>query len=105
MRKMTRAAWCGVWLFCALMIAASLDNIPDPPAVKSGTTDIRAAGVMGSLQTLAGGELRNHARVPGPRVAARWNALKHVIDTRLPDTEIALVRQAADPSPPAFVRS
>jgi len=105
MKSATRSAWCGVWLLCALIIAASIDNIPDPPAVKSGTTDVRAAGAMGSLQADAGGELRNLSRVPGPRIAARWNALRSIREARLPIAEIALVRQAADPSPPAFVRS
>jgi len=55
MKNATRAAWCGVWLLCALIIAASIDNIPDPPAEKSGTTNVRAAGAMGSLHAPAGG--------------------------------------------------
>ena|ERR1700690_1411682 len=105
MKSAKRAAWCGIWLLCALIIAAALDNIPDPPAVKSGTTDVRAGGFMGPLQAFAGGELRNHSRLPGPRIATLWSALRHVFEARLPVTEVALVRQAADPSPPLFRRS
>ena len=102
MGKMTRAAGCGVWLLCALIVAVSLDTVPDPPAVRSSTIDVRACDLAGQLQTLAGGEFRNHCCLPGPRVATRWIALKHVFEARLPMAEVALVRQAADPSPPAF---
>ena len=105
MGKATRAAWCGVWLLCALVLAASLDGIPDPPAEKSSAISVRASNLGGQLQACAGGELRSQLAVPGPRVVARWIALKHVYEARLPITEVALVRQAADPSPPPFARS
>jgi hypothetical protein len=105
MGKLTRGAWCVVWLLCALIIAARLDRIPDPPAVKSGATDVRSDGFLCPLQAYAGGELSNLSCVPGPRIATRWTALKYICDARLPIAEVALVRQAADPSPPPFARS
>jgi hypothetical protein len=105
MGKLKKGAWCGVWLLCALILAAALDSVPDPPALKSGTSDVRAGGVMGPLQAFAGGELRNRSRVPGPRLARRWIAFKHLFEAQLPVAEVALVRQAADPSPPNFIWS
>ena len=105
MGKAIRAVWCGIWLLCALLVAASVDGIPDPLAVKSRSTEIRACGFDNTLPGFAGGELKCHAGLPDPRVATRGSALKQVFEVRLPNTEIALVRQAADPSPPPFARS
>jgi hypothetical protein len=105
MRKLRRGAGCGVWLLCALLVAASLDGFPDPPAIKSRTSEVRACGFDNQPQGFAGGELKCYAGLPGPRVATLWSALQHVFAARLPITEVALVRQAADPSPPPFARS
>lgn len=103
MGKATKAVWCGIWLLCALTLIASLDGIPDPPAVKSGTNDVKAVAVSNPLQGLAGGEPRSNSMVPGPGTATRWTALRQIFEARIPIAEVAQVRQAADPSPPAIL--
>ena len=105
MGKLTRGAGRGVWLLCALIVAASLDGVPDPLAIKSRTSEVRASGFDKQPQGLAGGEPKCYAGLSSPRVATLWSALKQVFEARLPHTEVALVRQAADPSPPSFARS
>ena len=105
MGKASRAAWCGVWLLSALLVAASVDSVPDPLAIKSRANEVRAVVFDSQPQGLAGGEPECQIGLPGPRVATRWSALQHVFKAPLPITEVALVRQAADPSPPSFARS
>jgi hypothetical protein len=105
MGKATRAAWYGIWLLCALFVGASLDSLPDPLAVKSRTSEVRASGFDYQPLGFAGGEPKCHAGMTGPRLVTRWSALKYVFEARLPILEVALVRQAADPSPPPFARS
>jgi len=105
MKFAIRAACYGVWLLCALIVAASVDGVPDPLAVKSRSIEIRAVGFDSQPQAFAGGEPKCQVGLPGPRDATRWSALQHVFAVRLPITEVALVRQATDPSPPPFARS
>lgn len=105
MGKTSRAAWCGVWLLSALLVAASADSVPDPLVLKSRSNEVRAVVVDSQPQGLAGGIPKCQTGLPGPRLATRWSVLQYVYQAQLPITEVALVRQAADPSPPPFARS
>jgi hypothetical protein len=104
MRNATvRPVWFGAWMLCALLVTASVDNIPDPPAVKSPAVEVGARGFSSQLATSTPEDLKCHSFRSGPQFAARWVTLRRVLEPRIPADRIALVRQAADPSPPKFL--
>jgi hypothetical protein len=101
-RAAARSIWIGIWMLSAFIVTASLDGIPDPPAVKSPTIEVKARSLDCQLESSPAEALTTHSFRSGPRVAARWIALRQVLDARIPADRIAMVRLAADPSPPLF---
>ena len=96
-----RLSSCSVWLLCALLLCASLDTLPDPPAVRPCQIDIKTIPVT-DLEISPISPL-SCSCFAGPRIVVRWIALRQVLDIKRPVDLIALVQQAADPSPPVFV--
>ena len=87
-------------LLCALMVSACLDAAPDPPAV--GPHGIEAAArCLGDLESPVQ-SLRCHSCFADPRIEVRWTAARLVFTAKRPVDLVAMVRRAADPSPPTF---
>jgi hypothetical protein len=95
---------CFVFLICLLLFVAAIDTIPDPPAVGPRGSDrsgISAFHVRGSF-TLPEKE-RFIASASIRHASAAWLAFRLDFDSVLVDNcPLALVRRAADSSPPLF---
>jgi hypothetical protein len=83
-----------------LMVAASLDAVPDPPAINPHSLDLKSVGLLEVPD--ASPELRLHGL--GPSLALflplrRVDFIETVQSSR-PSDQIARVSTAGDPSPP-----
>lgn len=89
-------------LLCALLVSAFLDAAPDPPAVRPHGIEA-AARCLGDLEGPAVQSLRSHSCFADPRTEVRWTAARLVFTAKRPVDLVAVVRRAADPSPPTFL--
>lgn len=93
-----KSVWCTIWILGALLVVATLDAQPDPPAVNPNLTLCKV--------------LKTHA-ITGDTVARHYESVRtsHSFGVNLragdasepyrPSDRMALTVQAADPSPPA----
>ena len=89
--------WFVTCLLCVSILTASVDPLPDPPAVKTERADVKAdcsADTQSTPPDLV--ELASPAVTP----LIGWFHWRHVLVTERRDLRISLVHQAADPSPP-----
>jgi hypothetical protein len=90
-----------IWLVCALLVIASADTIPDPPAVTTHAVDVKAP----CLRECAGNfyEPDLHGNLSAVTLFGRIRRLAFTNDHKLirPSEAVVLTGQAADPSPPA----
>ena len=88
------------WLLCALLVAASLDKIPDPPAVGPHGNEAKPAG----LNDHRDGPLSQTLKCTRPElaypVAVRWLDLGKVFKIARHVPRASQMRQASDSSPP-----
>ena len=82
-----------------LMVAASVDAVPDPPAVNPHTLDLKIVGLLEVP------DVSPELRLYGPPSLALFLPLRRVdfietVQSSRPSDEIALVSAAGDPSPP-----
>jgi hypothetical protein len=87
-----------VWVVGALLVIASVDTIPDPPAVNP-----HAVSVATRLCKTRGGACEYRLRCDwsySSHLQVRWTAFTSVYEPNLPSDRIALTGFAADPSPP-----
>lgn len=91
-------------VLCALMVAASLDTVPDPPAVRyfSGL-DAKALDFSSAVGGYQRQCVNSEFPIFFPQGAVRWVAVRHVDDTSRSDYGRLLTRYAADTSPPTLV--
>ena len=83
-----------------LMVAASVDAVPDPPAVNPHSSDLKIVGLLEVPDTSP--EQRLHGVVPCLAVflpVRRFDFIETVQPSR-PSDQIAWVSAAGDPSPP-----
>jgi hypothetical protein len=89
-----------LWVLGALMVMASLDTLPDPPAVNP-----QAVNVI-SHQRARPDRFCEHLTCESSRTSShlqtRWVAFTSAYEPNRPCDRIALTRYAADPSPPAL---
>jgi hypothetical protein len=90
-----------IWVLASLMVMASLDAVPDPPAVNPHTVNVasRLCKAPGSLY-----ERRlncDWSHTSNSYFQIRWIAFECAYERHLPSDWIALAGHAADPSPPA----
>jgi hypothetical protein len=93
-----------IFLTCLLLFIAAVDTIPDPPAIKPGSSPISRISVL-------------HARGPATPLEKEWRAVSSLSRCDRMDwfsfrlavekndktvSPVPLVRQAADSSPPNF---
>jgi hypothetical protein len=91
-----RSLWLR-WLLCCVIIATSLDNVPDPPAIQQG-----------SIQTQSSNQPLERATTPEQRSVLSsadlepptlWPVFQAFTDVR-PAVEAPLMWRATDSSPP-----
>jgi hypothetical protein len=91
---------CTVWVLGALMVLASLDTVPDPPAVNP-----QAVNVISHLRTCPNRfceRLTCDSSCTSSHLQLRWIAFTSAYEPNRPSDRIALTGHAADPSPPAL---
>src|SRR5581483_1389879 len=101
MRAMTRLS-CTIWILAALLVVATLDNLPDPPAVSPRTTICKVGQpqVCVSHPTIARGNSHN----PADSLRVHQTA-PETFESRHCSLPIALAMHAADSSPPRAYRA
>src|SRR2546430_1986012 len=90
------------WLLCALIIAVSLDAVPDPPAVKDPCRFNSSLLSDNHVHALPSQLVRDRHFAPLSH-QLRWNALIHAGEPDLSDEHFALLLRSTDPSPPASI--
>src|SRR5689334_7608969 len=92
--------WCTIWVLSALLIAASLDTAPDPPAVDplGMAVKVPSPGEHGPAFNWELGSLHYTALVAPVRIFA--TAFVEESDPDHPGQLIVQAGYAADPSPP-----
>jgi len=87
------------WILGVVIAIASVDTIPDPPAVNPHTVN-----VVSKVCEAGGGLHEQHLNCDwscfSSQLQARWIALTSAYDPSLPSDWIVLTGQAADSSPP-----
>jgi hypothetical protein len=83
-----------------LMVAASLDAVPDPPAINPHSLNLKAVGLIEVPD--ASPELRLHGLWPslGLLLPLRRVEFVETVKSSRPSDQIARVSTAGDPSPP-----
>jgi hypothetical protein len=90
--------WCAIWILGALLVIATLDKVPDPPAANPGKAQIHTCcphevavatfTPVQSFRTIFRQPLRHEANgIFQPLPVRGW---------------IVLIEQASDPSPPSL---
>ncbi len=94
-----KAKACIYWVLGAALLIASVDTIPDPPAVKPHTLSV--VSIVGEAGgTVYEQHLKCDWSCPSSHLQARWIALTAAFEPSLPSDWIVLTGQAADSSPP-----
>jgi hypothetical protein len=89
-----------IWVLGALLAIASVDTIPDPPAVNPHTVNV--ASRLGEARGGVGERRLNSDWSCSSHLQIRWTAFTSACDPNLRGDRIALAGFAADPSPPAL---
>ena len=89
-----------IWLICAFILAASLDKVPDPPAVKPHGS--AAKELRGSTHHEGSFEQDRNWSLSVPASVMRWFDFGGVFEPEHPIRCARLVRQASDSSPPSL---
>jgi hypothetical protein len=96
-----RSIWCTIWILSALLVMASLDTTPDPPAVDPHTVTVKVPGPSERAESL-GGPTGNGITVNLlGQFQTQGTVFIEEIQPDGPNDAIAETGQAADPSPPA----
>lgn len=89
---------CLIWVLGLLLAIASVDTVPDPPAVNPRT------GSVASLLWEARGDVRKRRLKSDSFLSSllqiRWTAFASSYEPNLPRDPIVLAGFATDPSPP-----
>ena len=89
---------CTIWVLGLLLAIASVDTVPDPPAVNP-----RAVGVAHILCDVCGNvqerRLNSDSSISS-LLQVRWIAITSAYEPNLPTDRIVLTGFATDPSPP-----
>jgi hypothetical protein len=89
--------WC-IWILAALLVAASVDAIPDPPALDPHFAAMKVPSPSGLAVHNPPGDSSSL-----PPFQARECVLVGDSEPHFPAEVLAQMEQAADPSPPLFI--
>ncbi len=92
---------CAIWVLGALIVMASLDAVPDPPAVNPHTVHV-ASRLCQAAGGLCERRLNCNWSCASSHLQMRWIAFTPADEPNLPSDRTALTGHAADPSPPAL---
>ncbi len=87
----------------ALMVAASVDTVPDPPAVNPHTFDLKLAGLLEVPDASAGQRLASISSWPGLFLPVRRIDFIELVKPSPFRRQITRVSVAGDPSPPVLL--
>jgi hypothetical protein len=90
-----------IWVLGALMVIASVDAVPDPPAVSRHTVSV-ACGLSEARGGVCERRLNCDWSCTSSHLQIRWIAFTSAYEPNLPSGWIALTGFAADPSPPTL---
>ena len=96
-----RSIWCTIWILSALLVIASLDTTPDPPAVDPHTVTVKVPGPGERAESLGGPAGSGSSANLLAQSQTQRIAFIEDIQPDGPSDIIAEMGQAADPSPPA----
>src|SRR5882724_3306830 len=91
-----------VWVLCALIIAVSLDAVPDPPAVKD-TYKFDNPILSGDHFQILPSHLRGYRHFLPLSHPMRWNAVVYVGEPDRSGEHHARLWRSTDTSPPTSV--
>src|SRR5579864_6388987 len=91
------------WLLCASIVVTCLDRVPDPPAIKQRTIQSQALDLIPQLPSAVDENQQSACYLSDPRSPTLLTARKGGSEICFRVGETPLLRQAADPSPPARV--
>jgi hypothetical protein len=98
----TMSAPIAACLLCLLIVGASLDRLPDPPAVKpQGNLN----NLVSQLHSHVPFAAKNHASdcpASAPHFQASLFSFGQILEARGPSYDPTFVHQATDTSPPSF---
>lgn len=101
MRRLSRAIAGVIWALCAFVLTACLDALPDPPAVNQKIeARSHTHGDMPSPPELS--SMKCDRGFLGVQAVVFRMAARQGFDSEQIPERVALVRQAADPSPPVL---
>ncbi len=92
---------CIIWVLGALMVIASVDAIPDPPAVNSHTVNV-ASLLCKARGAVCERRLNCDWSRSSSHLQTRWISFTSTDEPNRPSDWIVLTGYAADPSPPVF---
>jgi len=92
-------ARCAALLLCAFLVAGSLDSVPDPPAIRPHSTDLK---FFNAREAASDAQQHFHCGFATDVVCApvRFVALAFEQMPRETTPSVVLSRFASDPSPP-----
>jgi hypothetical protein len=95
-----------IWVLCALLMMASLDAIPDPPAIDQHAVKVVSPQVCKASSSAVDRRLNCTWNCPFSNTfQVRWVTLTSSYEPNLPSDWIVLTGQAADPSPPTMLKA
>jgi len=92
-------AWC-IWILGALLLVASVDAKPDPPALDPHFAAIKVSSLSGFAKAVHNPYGNDCSLAP---LQARRYVLVGDSEPHCPAEILAQMEQAADPSPPLFI--
>ena len=93
--------WCMVWVLGVVLIVASLDAVPDPPAIDPHGTVAKAFSARDCADCF--GDQPSAVTMPS-RNQTQWTSFTNEYEPNRPSDLMAETGQAADPSPPGAPR-
>jgi hypothetical protein len=97
----TKLIWCTVWVLGAVLIAASFDARPDPPALDPHSGMVKTSSPQDCADASRDPSGCLGIAVTPLRVQIHRTAFVHEDEPSRSSDFIARMGQAADPSPPA----
>jgi hypothetical protein len=94
-KQLTKSIWCTIWILSALLVMATLDALPDPPAVNPGSAI--SLVLHHSFSDFATGRC-DAPCAPHPLPVSLVGA--YTREPLRPSACLILTAQAADSSPP-----
>jgi hypothetical protein len=98
----TMRAQIAACLLCLVIVGASFDGLPDPPAVKPQGNLKNLVSLLHSHVPFAVKNNASHCPASAPHYQARLFSFGQISEGRGPSYDPTFVHQATDTSPPAF---